>query len=133
MAIGFERVAPVLPVREMGRALEHHRRLGFAVEAYGNPDDGDPIYGFVRRGAIELHLARVPELQIDLNTSACSLYVTDADAVYAEWKTAAAAGRLRQPADTPYGLREFAYTDLDGNLLRVGSPLRLVPQRLPRS
>ena len=28
------------------------------------------------------------------------------------------------PVDTDYGLREFALVDPDGNLLRIGSPLR---------
>jgi hypothetical protein len=28
------------------------------------------------------------------------------------------------PVDADYGLREFAVVDADGNLLRIGSPLR---------
>ena len=34
-------------------------------------------------------------------------------------------GTLTEPRRTPYGLREFAYTDPDGNLLRIGSPFRV--------
>jgi uncharacterized glyoxalase superfamily protein PhnB len=51
-------------------------------------------------------------------------YVSDADALFAEWKALAdLGGRLHPPHDTPYGLREFAYVDPDGTLHRVGSPL----------
>jgi uncharacterized glyoxalase superfamily protein PhnB len=81
--------------------------------------------GSLHRGGVDLHLAGVPDLQIDENTSACYLYVDDADGLYAEWKAAAAGGRLTEPRSTPYGLREFAYADPDGNLLRIGSPVRV--------
>lgn len=44
-------------------------------------------------------------------------------ALHAEWATADVEGRLHAPTDTDYGLREGAYVDPDGNLLRYGSPL----------
>jgi hypothetical protein len=116
--------APVLPVRHVRRALEHYRRLGFKVDAYDEPVDDDVVYGFLERDGVALHLARTPELKIDENTSACYFYADDADALHAEWKAADAGGRLSELEDTPYELREFAYWDPDGNLLRVGSPLR---------
>jgi uncharacterized glyoxalase superfamily protein PhnB len=119
----FERLAPVFPVRNVRAALEHYRRLGFVAEAYGEQNDGDPIYGFIRRGSIELHLARTADLEPDRNTSACYLYVDDANSLFEEWSRASAGGRLHDPFDTPYGLREFAHVDPDGNLLRVGSPV----------
>jgi hypothetical protein len=43
--------------------------------------------------------------------------------VFAAWSEAEVDGRLHPPDSTPYGLREMAYIDPDGNLLRVGSPL----------
>jgi catechol 2,3-dioxygenase-like lactoylglutathione lyase family enzyme len=125
MAATFDRAAPVLPVRVLRKALDHYRRLGFTTDAYDDTTDDDPIYGFLHRGGVDLHLAGVPDLQIDENTSACYLYVDDADGLYAEWKAAAAGGRLTEPRSTPYGLREFAYADPDGNLLRIGSPVRV--------
>lgn len=59
--------------------------------------------------------------------SACYLYVSDADALHAAWQAAGVEGRLTSPKNSLYGLREFAYIDPDGNLLRVGSPLLEVP------
>jgi hypothetical protein len=49
------------------------------------------------------------------------LYVDDADALHAEWSSVE--GRHHRPEDTPYGLREGAYVNPDGNLLRYGSPV----------
>jgi hypothetical protein len=57
------------------------------------------------------------------NCSACYLKVADANELHAEWTRADVPGRLSEPADKPYGLREFFHVDPDGNLLRVGSEL----------
>src|SRR5260221_13584391 len=119
----FERLAPVLPVRSVRAALAHYRRLGFEAHAYREEADGDPVYGFLKRGAVELHVARTPELEPNANTSACYVYVDDANGLHAEWTRAGVEGKLTAPEDTPYELREFAYVDPDGNLLRVGSQL----------
>ncbi|HEY2749271.1 MAG TPA: VOC family protein [Polyangia bacterium] len=125
MATTFDRVAPVLPVRNVRAALEHYRRLGFDAKAYAENAGDDAVYGFVQRDGIELHLTHTPALRVDANTSAVYVYVGDADALYAEWQAAGAGGRFHgAPADTPYRLREFAYVDPDGNLLRIGSEMK---------
>jgi hypothetical protein len=51
------------------------------------------------------------------------LYVSDTDALHAEWASAGVEGRFMGPHDTPYGLREFVYVDPDGIVHRVGSPI----------
>jgi hypothetical protein len=119
----LKRVAPVLPVRDVRRALEHYRRLGFETEPYEEAGPDGPVYGFIGSGDVDLHLAAVPDLDAGANTSACYIYVENADALYAEWNGAGVDGRFAPPKDTPYGLREFVHWDPDGNLLRVGSPL----------
>ena len=118
-AMKFERIAPVFPVRDLALAAEHYRKLGFEVEEYDGPD----AYAFARRDGIEFHLAQVSDLKPRRNMSAVYLYVTDADALYREWRAAGAAGRLIEPRDTSYGLREGACLDRDANLIRFGSPL----------
>jgi catechol 2,3-dioxygenase-like lactoylglutathione lyase family enzyme len=123
MGVQFQEVSPVFPVRSVARALEHYRRLGFEVRAYGDSGASDPIYGFVDRGPVHLHLSRFAELDPGNNCSACYLRVADADELRAEWARAGVSGRLSEPTDTPYGLREFFHVDPDGNLLRVGSEL----------
>ena len=115
--ISFARVAPIIPVRNLDAALERYRRLGFAARGY----DGPERYGFVERGAVQMHLTEWAEHDPARTAAAVYLYVSDADAVHDEW--AGAEGRLGAPRDTPWGLREFAYVDPDGTLHRVGSPL----------
>jgi len=111
------RASPVLPVSDIARAVDHYRKLGFDVRVY----EGGAAYAFAARDDIELHLAQVLDLDPATNTSACYLYVDDADALYATWRLTEIDGRLTAPVDTDYGLREGAHVDPDGNLLRFGS------------
>ena len=113
-------------MRNVNAALALYRRLGFIGRVYDGPDAGgnDPEYGFLSLGTAELHLSRFREIDPAITTSACYLYVDNADAMHTAWQDAGVPGRLLSPEDTPYGLREFAYVDPDGNLLRVGSPLQ---------
>jgi catechol 2,3-dioxygenase-like lactoylglutathione lyase family enzyme len=128
MDVRFERIAPILPVRDVRAALAHYRRLGFAVTAYDDAS-ADPVYGFLDWNGVSLHLARVPDLDPERSVVACYVYVSDADALHAAWQAAGVGtdrvgGRLTAVTDTPYGLREFAHIDPDGNLLRVGAEAR---------
>ncbi|MGH8970778.1 MAG: bleomycin resistance protein [Actinomycetes bacterium] len=116
----FDTVAPVLPTRDVPAALARYEKLGFAVDPYGDGDDG---YSFVNRGDVWLHLCRVDDVDPRTTMVSVYLYVGDADALYAEWSGSGVEGRFDEPTDTDYGLREGAYIDPDGNLLRYGSPL----------
>ncbi|MEG3633878.1 bleomycin resistance protein [Micromonospora palythoicola] len=117
--IRFERVAPVVPVRDLDAALDRYRRLGFTVRAY----PGGERYGFVERDAVSLHLTEWAEHDPARTASTVYLYVSDVDALHAEWAASGVEGRLTGPRDTPYDLREFALVDPDGTLHRVGSPI----------
>ncbi len=117
LVMTFERLAPVFPVRDLELAIDHYQRLGFAVRRYEGPD----AYGFAERDGIEFHLAQVDDLEPGRNMSAVYLYVDDADALHDEWSRAGIDGRLVEPTDTTYGLREGACLDRDANLIRFGS------------
>jgi hypothetical protein len=126
MPFGFQRVAPVLPVRDVRGALERYRRLGFQTRACleaGVSSEEAPIYGYRSWGPVEIHLCGSDTLDPKTTTSVCYLFVADADAAYTAWSAAAVEGRFRPPADTTYGVREFGYVDPDRNLVRVGSSL----------
>lgn len=125
MAAKLSRTAPVFPVRDLPRALEHYRSLGFDVTVQTEHSE----YGFIERDGVELHLAFTPDLDPMANTSVAYLYVDDADALAAEWNRPGVAGETRYPEDTDYGLREGAHLDPDNNLIRFGSPAR--PVRKP--
>ncbi|MEV0616357.1 VOC family protein [Nonomuraea sp. NPDC050404] len=117
--VDFEEVAPVLPVRDLDASMERYRRLGFSVRAY----EGGDRYAFAERGSVSLHLTEWDEHDPLRTGGAVYLYVSDADALHAQWVAAGVEGRLGEPTDTDYGLREFAYVDPEGTLHRVGSPL----------
>lgn len=114
----FERIAPVLTVRHLDAALARSRRLGFATEL-----DEPGHYGFAERGAVQLHLHPADPNDSGGVGGVVYLYVSDADALHAEWTSLGVDGRFIGPHNTPYGLREFIYTDPDGIVHRVGSPL----------
>ena len=120
-AVEFYRVAPVLSVRDLDSALDRYRALGFSVTRYEGPER----YAFVEHGLVSMHLSEWHEHDPARTGGAVYLYVSDADALYAQWARAAVPGRLSEPADRAYGLREFSYLDPDGTLHRVGSPLSL--------
>lgn len=106
---------PVLPVSDLVRAVAWYERLGFRVRAFF---DGYAILGF---DGAELHLNELHDAPPATETFAGAyLRVADVDAVHAHW-SAVGARIIAAPEDQPYGIREFATEDLDGNLWRVGA------------
>ncbi len=117
--VEFLSVSPVISVRDLDAALQRYGRLGFETHAYLGPER----YGYADRGAVSLHFAEWAEHDPHGNAATVYLYVSDADALHAQWTAAGVEGRFVQPHDTPYQLREFVYVDPDGTAVRVGSPL----------
>lgn len=114
----LRRAAPVFVTTDLVRALSHYEHLGFRVEAYDNAD----YYGYACRDGIEIHLAVVGQIDRRRTTSCVYLWVDDAASLYEEWTAAGVGGQLQPPTSTAYGLDEGAHVDLDGNLIRFGSP-----------
>ncbi|MGD1171023.1 bleomycin resistance protein [Mycobacterium seoulense] len=120
-AVTFTSVAPIVPVRDLDAAIDRYRRLGFDAREY----DGPERYGFADRGPVSIHLTEWDEHDPLRTAASVYLYVSDADALYAEWNALEdLGGRLTPPHDTAYGLREFVYVDPDGTAHRVGSRIR---------
>ena len=119
MEATFNDVAPVVPVRNLQVALERYRKLGFAVSAYGHGTG----YGYAKRDGVEIHISEWDEHDPKRTASVVYLFVSDADAVRHQWVAAGVEGRIGEMFDAEWGKREFAYTDPDGTLHRVGSPL----------
>lgn len=110
----MERIAPIFAVRDLDVAMEHYRRLGFAVRAYAGGG-----YGFALRHGIEIHLGVVPD--DDRRIGAAYLFVDDADRLAADWRSAGV--EVHSPQDTEWGQHEGAVVDPDGNVIRFGSPI----------
>jgi catechol 2,3-dioxygenase-like lactoylglutathione lyase family enzyme len=118
---------PVLPVAEIAPATEFWRdRLGFAV---GHADDG---YAIMERDAVQVHLwAAKDRTWMDrpdrpivtgaesflAGTASARIHAPDIDALFEEMLAAKVVHPNGTLGDKPYGLREFAVLDLDGNLV----------------
>lgn len=120
-----DRAIPILPSRSLAATLAFYRRLGFAGEVHSASDGG---YAILTRGDVELHFFAHPALRPAESHAGCYVRVGDADAWFA---AASAAGlpragipRLDPVGDKPWGMREFAVVDADGNLVRIGHVLR---------
>src|SRR5258707_9443468 len=71
------RIVPILPVRNLARAMDFYRLLGFAAHAWQNGDG----YAFLTRDGLEIHLRTASDL-ID-NQNPCGVYFYLADATAA--------------------------------------------------
>lgn len=114
---------PILPSRSLPSTLTFYRRLGFEGEILGVGD----AYAILTRGDLELHFFLHTELVPAESWAGCYLRVVDVESLY---KAFLAAGlptrgipRMDAIENKPWGMREFAVVDEDGNLLRVGQML----------
>lgn len=109
---------PILPSRSFEGTLAFYASLGFEGEVVA------PEYAILRRGPFELHFFLHPDLVPAESWAGCYLRLADVDALYLDFAEARlpAQGipRMDRLEDKPWGMREFAVIDADGNLLRIG-------------
>lgn len=114
---------PILPSRAIDETVAFYRRLGFE----GGAHRADAGYAILRRGRLELHFFAHPALVPAASCAGCYLRVQDVDNLHQAFAThplpTHGIPRLTAPENKPWGLREFALVDPDGNLLRVGQVL----------
>lgn len=115
---------PVLPCRSLDATGKFYRRLGFE----GGAHEADSQYGIFRRGSLELHFFTHRELVPAESSAGCYLRVGDVASLYRDCALASlpkvGIPRITDLKDKPWGLREFALIDPDGNLLRIGQVIR---------
>lgn len=113
---GMVETTPTFPVADMATAIQFYRSLGFDVHAY---DDGFAFVQFDGVSVFDLDLR--PDTDATRNLSGCYLIVPDADT----WHTRLSAAGV--PTSTlenmPWGMREFAFSDPNGNRIRVGTSI----------
>jgi uncharacterized glyoxalase superfamily protein PhnB len=109
--------AAVFVVKDVAGSVAHYQDvLGFHVEfRYGDP----PSYAGVERGSALIHLQAAADSKRPPGQSAVYIFVTHVDALYDELKSRGAR-ILAEPKNYPYGMRDFAIADLDGNQLTFG-------------
>jgi hypothetical protein len=110
-------------VKNLQETLNFYRdTLGFYDEWTRANKDGEFKDGGIRRDDMRLLFGEDPEFAGAINSNKNRLplmwFVDNIDEVYSEWK-----GRNVAIADVlrahPYGLREFAFIDINGYYIRV--------------
>ena len=119
--VSLRDAATLFGVQDVLRSVEPYRDvLGFRVEfTYGEPT----FYAGVERDNVAIHLQAASETKRQPGHGAINVFVTGVDALHQELK-ARGARTTEEPADRPYGMRDFDINDLDGNLLCFGEPTR---------
>jgi len=114
---------PILPSRSVSATVAFYANLGFE----GGPNEFDSTYAILRRGTVELHFFTHKELVPADSSAGCYIRVTDVESFYnscsASRLPSSGIPRMEGLEDKPWGLREFAIIDPDGNLLRIGQIL----------
>jgi hypothetical protein len=119
----LEKLSPILPARGIAETEGFWSRLGF--ETIYVDDD----YLLMKREGAEVHFFHHPALDPAKNDHGAYLRPADVDALDAEWATlglpATGIPRLVRAEDKPWGMRELALIDPEGNLIRAGQELPL--------
>ena len=114
---------PILPSRSVSDTLAFYRQLGFDGRICGAGDS----YAILRRGTVELHFFTHRELRPAESCAGCYIRVSDAAGIHREFALAQmprkGIPRLEAVQNKPWGMREFALVDPDGNLIRIGQTL----------
>ena len=119
----LEKLCPILPARDIAETQSFWQRLGFHTVYI------DPEYLLMKREGAEVHFFRHADLDPFKCDHGAYLRPSDINALDAEWAAlglpATGIPRLERAADKPWGMRELALLDLNGNLIRAGQEIPL--------
>jgi len=119
----FIRSSPHLPVKDLRKTLDYYRDiLGFEGEWTSMNKNGEIKDGGIRRNDMRLLFGEDPEFIDAVNNGQHCLplmwFVNNIDEIFTEFQK-----RNIEIADTlkthPYGLREFAFIDINGYYIPV--------------
>ena len=111
----MKRIAPTLPVSEVGRAIEFYTdKLGFEVGF-----DNQPVFALVGRGAVEIGLQRASEKR-PAGTGSCYIWVEDIWAIYEELSGKGLDFEDDIGHREEYDKTDFVVFDPDGNHIGIG-------------
>jgi catechol 2,3-dioxygenase-like lactoylglutathione lyase family enzyme len=107
-------VLPELPHSNVKAGIAHYLDvLGFQIN-YARDD-----FGVLFRDDVTVLI--VPRSEAHKGIGSCYVYIDDADALHAELR-AKGANVQSEPVSHPWGLRDFAVLDLEGNKITFGQP-----------
>lgn len=116
---------PILPARDLTETRAFYERLGFETRGWWPQTFGG--YAILVRGDLRMHFFAFDKISPSTNYGQCYWHVEDVDALYAECRAAglpsSGTPRMAPLENRPWGMREFAFSDPNGNLVRVGQPI----------
>ncbi|KAF0116771.1 MAG: bleomycin resistance protein [Hyphomonadaceae bacterium] len=114
---------PILLSRNLEATAQEYEKLGFSVDRKHVASG----YLIANLDGIELHFSFCDNLDPTQNNSMCYIRTDEVDAIHKLWQFARIQGhgipRLEKIEDKPWAMREFAFVDSNGNLIRVGKPI----------
>ncbi len=110
----LQRAVPVLASLDIEATQQFYTdKMGFtAVARY-------PDYGIVERDSVQIHFWLTDDADIPKATS-CRVDVVGVDQLYQEMEASGVVHPNGPLTDQPWGLREFAVLDGDGNMIKFG-------------
>ena len=112
--MAFQKVIPVLAVRNVSDAIAYYTgKLGFDLK--GTDQEQDPKYAVIGRDGVRLHLQGHDSADFVGEGPELRFVVDDVDGLFEEYRTKDVFHAKTALRDTPWGTREFAFYDPDGN------------------
>ena len=112
----LQRAVPVLASLDIEATQRFYaEKMGFAAVARY------PDYGIVARDDVQIHFWLTDDADIPKATS-CRIDVTGVDQLYEEMSASGVVHPNGPLRDQPWGIREFAVLDEDGNMINFGEP-----------
>ena len=108
---------PVLPTLDLDETINFYAKLGFSV---WSRMDGD--YAIIASDSRELHFFLMGTLKPKESFFGCYWRVDDAVGLHAEYARAGIPD-LHPVEEKPWGMKEFAFIDPHGNLIRIGQEI----------
>ena len=106
-----DEMVPIFRVKDARKSARFYEQIGFVLEGTHQFEPDFPIYAFLRRGDVQLHLS---EHKGDApKKSLAYFWVDDIDTI---------AAALGQPVEQAPWARELSIVDPDGNRIRCGQP-----------
>ena len=114
MKATIDRAVPVLPSLDLEATLRFYAgKLGF------EPVSRYPDYAICARDGVQLHFWLTDDPELPKQTS-CRLDVTGIEPLYEEMTAAGVVHPNGPLREQPWGVKEFAVLDGDGNLVKFG-------------
>jgi hypothetical protein len=100
-----------------------YKPLGFSAKIWGAPNN----YAILTRDTVELHFFTQVDLDPASSSAGCYIRVLNVDGTHSEFTNAnlrnSGIPRMDGIENKPWGMREFAIVDPNGNLIRIGQAL----------